>query len=211
MLGSSGQELLLWELRLVQERLNLKNSGLLLKSEREKESGASIDSNPRRDDQVPEVTSDLVLESDDSNVDGCEEELEGVQGNETGSDTCNSVIYQDTSGGQESDGISEKTGEMDVLPQRSEVKRHYPVSIASDHFETMHLSEELSGEEEDHGCFVRNGFGRISTISSRSVGGAENFKVRKKKKSKSRTCPGRGGDHHIQKCQEGSQCQVTQL
>ena len=62
------------------------------------------------------------------------------------------------------------------------MKRHYPVSVASDHFETMQLSEESSGEEEDGGRFVRNGFGRISTISSRSAGGAENFKVRKKKK-----------------------------
>ena len=55
------------------------------------------------------------------------------------------------------------------------------MSIASDNFETMHLSEESSGgEEEDRGRFVRNGFGRISTVSSRSVGGAENFKVRQK-------------------------------
>ena len=57
------------------------------------------------------------------------------------------------------------------------------MSIASDNFEAMHLSEESSGEEEDRGNvedrgrFVRNGFGRISTVSSKSVGGAENFKV----------------------------------
>ena len=57
------------------------------------------------------------------------------------------------------------------------------MSIASDNFEAMQLSEESSGEEEDRGNvedrgrFVRNGFGRISTVSSKSVGGAENFKV----------------------------------
>ena len=93
-----------------------------------------------------------------------------------------SVIYESESCGGASDGISKKKTAMDILPQRSEVKRHYPVSIASDNFETMHLSEESSGEEEeDRGRFVRNGFGRISTVSSRSVGGAENFKVRKMK------------------------------
>ena len=182
MLGSSGQELLLWELRLVQERLNLKNSGLITcKKSREEESVVtSIDSRPCGNDQAPEVASESALEvegeSDDNNVNEYEEQIEG---NENQSDICNSVIYE-----SDSDGISEKKkGEtMDILPQRSEVKRHYPVSIASDNFETMHLSEESSGEEEeDRGRFVRNGFGRISTVSSRSVGGAENFKVRKMK------------------------------
>ena len=176
MLGSSGQELLLWELRLVQERLNLKNSGLISnKSEiREEESVTSIDSSPCRYDQAPEVASEVTLEGES------DESGEQLKGNENQSDICNSVIYE-----SDSDGISEKKkGEtMDILPQRSEVKRHYPVSIASDNFETMHLSEESSGEEEeeDRGRFVRNGFGRISTVSSRSVGGAENFKVRKMK------------------------------
>ena len=77
---------------------------------------------------------------------------------------------------EESLGVTEAA--MDVLPQRSEVRRHYPVSVVSNNFETMHLSEESSEDEVDHDRFVRNGFGRISTVSSRSTGGAENFKVR---------------------------------
>ena len=212
MLGSSGQELLLWELRLVQERLNLKNSGLICKSERdsglickserEGESVASIDSSPCRNDQAPDVASESVLEGkcDNSNVHECVNQLEGDKNQ---SNICNPVIYE-----SESDEISgtEEGSAMDILPQRSEVKRHYPVSIASiavsvflvilvdidkyrntntkykyriqvsiasDNFETMHLSEESSGgdEDDDRGRFVRNGFGRISTVSSRSVGG----------------------------------------
>ena len=213
MLGSSGQELLLWELRLVQERLNLKNSGLICKKSesREEESVTSIDSSPCGNDQkAPEVVSEVVLEeeSDDNNVHECDGEQ--LEGDENPSDICNSVIHESESCGGASDGISDKkkVATMDILPQRSEVKRHYPVSIASDNFETMHLSEESSGEEEqDRGRFVRNGFGRISTVSSRSVGGAENFKVRKMIQFR-RIFPGCGRDHHIQKCQKGSQCQV---
>lgn len=63
---------------------------------------------------------------------------------------------------------------MNIVPEHSEIRRQYPVN------DIMNFSEDSSGEEAEVGRgkrFVRNGFGRMSTVSSKSVG-SENFKVR---------------------------------
>ena len=126
MLGSSGQELLLWELRLVQERLNLKNSGLIpFKSEKEETSVKPVEPSSHRN--VPDLVSlegSLERESNGSSVDSCEEELEADGGNGNGLDHQSNSVIGACEG--ESD---EKEGGMDILPQRSEVTRRYPVSI----------------------------------------------------------------------------------
>ena len=67
---------------------------------------------------------------------------------------------------------------MNVVPARSQVQRQYPISQKVTSLNTMQLSEDSSEEEEEEGArFVRNGFGRMSTISTKSVGGPENFKA----------------------------------
>ena len=157
MLGSSGQELLLWELRLVQERLDLKKKNDQLISAGESGEKLRLEKSENwKNDQV----NPLISEEE------CDDNLEN----------CPAYKSEPSDISEESPVVTEAA--MDVLPQRSEVRRHYPVSVVSDNFETMHLSEESSEDEVDHDRFVRNGFGRISTVSSRSTGGAENFKVR---------------------------------
>ena len=70
--------------------------------------------------------------------------------------------------------IKEVESNMNIVPEHSEIRRQFPVNVV------MNFSEDSSEEEVEVGPgkrFVRNGFGRMSTVSSRSVGG-ENFKVR---------------------------------
>ena len=124
MLGSSGQELLLWELRLVQERLNLKNSGLNpFKSEKEEESVKPVE--PSSHGNVPDLVSlEGSLERESSSVDSCVEELEVGGGNGNAFDPQSNSVRGACEGESE-----EKEGGMDILPQRSEVTRRYPVSI----------------------------------------------------------------------------------
>ena len=166
----------------MQERLDLKNkndqlisageSGEKLRLEKSELKKASCN---WKTDQVNPLISE---EECDDNLENCLDESKGIE-NAYEPDHCNLVkaAYESEPSeiSEESPVVTEAA--MDVLPQRSEVRRHYPVSVVSDNFETMHLSEESSDDEMDHDRFVRNGFGRISTMSSRSTGGAENFKV----------------------------------
>ena len=183
MLGSSGQELLLWELRLVQERLDLKNKNDQLISAGESHEKLRLEKSELKNascnwktDQVNPLISE---EECDDDLKNCLDESTGIE-TAYEPDLCNLVkaAYESKPSeiSEESPVVTEAA--MDVLPQRSEVRRHYPVSVVSNNFETMHLSEESSDDEVDRDRFVRNGFGRISTLSSRSTGGAENFKVR---------------------------------
>lgn len=232
MLGSSGQELLLWELRLVQERLDLKKKNDQLISVGESHEKLRLEKSELKNascnwknDQVNPLISE---EECDDNLENCPDESKGIE-NAFEPDPCNSVRAAYKS---EPSEISEETpvvreAAMDVLPQRSEVRRHYPVSVVSNNFETMHLSEESTDDEMDHDRFVRNGFGRISTLSSRSTGGAENFKVGAKDDGGVVKVEvvvvvvdflqamekilmlmlffaGSGGDHHLQECEKGS-------
>ena len=75
---------------------------------------------------------------------------------------------------------SSEISEMDLLTERTQVHRQYPIS--------SHVKSEMCQDENDFSDdsseyleekteFVRNGFGRMSTISAKSVGpGSENFK-----------------------------------
>ena len=80
----------------------------------------------------------------------------------------------------ESDINSEKS-DMDLFPERSQIQRQYPISS---HVTTSVMcqdendfSDDSSEYLDDKTEFVRNGFGRMSTMSAKSVGpGSENFK-----------------------------------
>ena len=81
----------------------------------------------------------------------------------------------------ESDNQRNQASEMDLFPERSHIQRQYPISshvttssICQDENE---LSDDSSEYLDDQTEFVRNGFGRMSTMSTKSVGpGSENFK-----------------------------------
>ena len=80
----------------------------------------------------------------------------------------------------ELDATPEKD-DMDLYPDRSQVQRQYPISshvTTSVVCQDDHDYSDDSGEYlEDRTEFVRNGFGRMSTMSTKSVGpGSENFK-----------------------------------
>ena len=161
----------------MQERLDLKNKNDQLISAGESGEKLRLEKSENwKNDQVNPLISE---EECDDDLKNCLDESTGIE-TAYEPDLCNLVIaaYESKPSeiSEESPVVTEAA--MDVLPQRSEVRRHYPVSVVSDNFETMHLSEESSDDEVDRDRFVRNGFGRISTMSSRSTGGAENFKVR---------------------------------
>ena len=81
----------------------------------------------------------------------------------------------------ESDNQKNQVSEMDLFPERSQIQRQYPISshvttssICQDENE---FSDDSSEYLDDQTEFVRNGFGRMSTMSTKSVGpGSENFK-----------------------------------
>ena len=70
---------------------------------------------------------------------------------------------------------ADETKEMDILPKSYQIIRQYPILSSKD---VLNISEDVS-DEEDHprngSEFVRNGFGRMSRASMRSVdAGQEN-------------------------------------
>ena len=95
----------------------------LEKSEKAEKSVKPVEPSSHRN--VPDLVSlEGSLERKSSSVDSCEEELEVDGGNGNGFDHQSNSVRGACEGESE-----EKEGGMDILPQRSEVTRRYPVSI----------------------------------------------------------------------------------
>lgn len=72
--------------------------------------------------------------------------------------------------------------DMDLLPKSYQILRQYPILSSRDHLNS--INNDMSDDDDDDVSeylenkseFVRNGFGRMSSISAKSTGpGAENF------------------------------------
>ena len=72
--------------------------------------------------------------------------------------------------------------DMDLLPKSYQILRQYPILSSRDHLNN--INDDMSDDDDDDASeylenkseFVRNGFGRMSSISAKSTGpGAENF------------------------------------
>ena len=65
---------------------------------------------------------------------------------------------------------------MDLLPKSYKILRQYPILASRETVSNEDISDDCEDYLENKSEFVRNGFGRMSTVSGKSTGpGAENY------------------------------------